>query len=53
MKLEIYTDGSCIGNPGPGGWAFVILDAEEQILHQASGSDASYHQQSHGNVGHY
>jgi hypothetical protein len=25
MKIKIYTDGSCIGNPGPGGWAAVIL----------------------------
>mgnify|MGYP001320874393 CR=1 FL=1 len=25
MKLKIYTDGACIGNPGPGGWAAVIL----------------------------
>jgi len=24
MKLEIYTDGACSGNPGPGGWAFVL-----------------------------
>jgi len=23
--MEIYTDGSCLGNPGPGGWA-VICD---------------------------
>ena len=23
--IKIYTDGSCIGNPGPGGWAAVIL----------------------------
>lgn len=23
--LEIYTDGGCSGNPGPGGWAYVIL----------------------------
>jgi ribonuclease HI len=22
--MEIYTDGGCSGNPGPGGWAFVI-----------------------------
>lgn len=22
-RIEIWTDGSCIGNPGPGGWAFV------------------------------
>ena len=26
MGIKIYTDGSCIGNPGPGGWAAVILD---------------------------
>ena len=24
--LEIYTDGSCIGNPGPGGWAAILLE---------------------------
>lgn len=23
-KIIIYTDGSCIGNPGPGGWAFLV-----------------------------
>ena len=29
-KIEIYTDGSCLGNPGPGGWAAVILHGEEK-----------------------
>jgi len=24
--IEIYTDGSCLGNPGPGGWAAIIID---------------------------
>jgi ribonuclease HI len=24
MKAEIYSDGSCLGNPGPGGWATLI-----------------------------
>lgn len=24
MTLDIYTDGSCLGNPGIGGWAFII-----------------------------
>jgi len=23
--LEIYTDGACSGNPGPGGWAAILL----------------------------
>ena len=26
--MRIYTDGSCIGNPGPGGWAVVIAPEE-------------------------
>lgn len=25
----IYTDGSCLGNPGPGGWAFIINHEDE------------------------
>ena len=24
MKVEIYTDGACSGNPGPGGWGVVL-----------------------------
>lgn len=24
-EVEAYTDGSCLGNPGPGGWAYVLL----------------------------
>ena len=27
--LEIYTDGGCSGNPGPGGWAYVIIGTRE------------------------
>ena len=28
---EIYTDGSCLKNPGgPGGWAFTVLENKEQ-----------------------
>jgi ribonuclease HI len=26
MQLKIYTDGGCSGNPGPGGWAYVIIE---------------------------
>ena len=25
MEITIYTDGACIGNPGPGGWAAIII----------------------------
>ena len=24
--IKIFTDGACIGNPGPGGWAAIIVD---------------------------
>ncbi len=24
QEVEIYTDGSCLGNPGPGGWAAIL-----------------------------
>ncbi len=26
MPTEVYTDGACSGNPGPGGWAWAVLD---------------------------
>jgi len=26
MTIRIYTDGSCLSNPGPGGWAWAIPD---------------------------
>ena len=25
QELEIYTDGACSGNPGPGGWGAVLI----------------------------
>jgi len=29
--IKIYTDGSCIGNPGTGGWAAIIFLNEKKI----------------------
>lgn len=32
-KVEIYTDGACKGNPGPGGWgAWLIANGHEKEL---------------------
>ena len=28
--LKIYTDGACSGNPGPGGWAAVLLYKDQR-----------------------
>ncbi len=32
-SVQLVTDGSCIGNPGPGGWACILLcgDAEREL----------------------
>ena len=30
-KINIYTDGACKGNPGPGGWGALIVLEDEQI----------------------
>ena len=35
--IKIYTDGSCIGNPGKGGWAAIILENKKQKI--ISGSE--------------
>ena len=34
--LKIWTDGSCLGNPGPGGWAFVATDGKN-VAERAGG----------------
>jgi len=28
--IHIYTDGACAGNPGPGGWAAIIMDGAKR-----------------------
>jgi ribonuclease HI len=30
--IHIYTDGGCSGNPGPGGWAYIIIGEREPVL---------------------
>lgn len=37
-KVELYTDGGCSGNPGPGGWAFILKHpASGKAMEQAGG----------------
>ena len=31
MEIKIYTDGACVGNPGPGGWAAIIIKESNKI----------------------
>lgn len=42
--ITIYTDGSCIPNPGKGGWAYVILYNDEQII------NSGYNENSTNNI---
>ena len=35
--FHVYTDGACSGNPGPGGWAAVILDQHSEVVEELSG----------------
>jgi ribonuclease HI len=40
--LKIYTDGGCSGNPGPGGWAYVMVMETFQgpkVLEESSGGE--------------
>ena len=37
--ISIYTDGSCLNNPGPGGWA--ILGIERKKITKISGGEAN------------
>ncbi len=39
--VELYTDGACSGNPGPGGWAYIIKDPRGGGAREASGADPS------------
>ena len=36
-KIIIYTDGGCHGNPGPGGWAIVVI--ADGVAKQLSGGE--------------
>ena len=38
-SVEIYTDGACSGNPGPGGWAAIIID--DGVEAELSGGESS------------
>jgi len=41
MKVEIHCDGACLGNPGPGGWAALLIATKSGKRHEkmVSGSE--------------
>jgi ribonuclease HI len=39
--VELYTDGACSGNPGPGGWAYILKDRRSGKAREQSGGEGS------------
>ena len=39
IEVLLFTDGACSGNPGPGGWAFVLRHIKTGKEKEASGGD--------------
>lgn len=39
-NVELYTDGACSGNPGRGGWAYILRDGPTKQEREGSGGQA-------------
>lgn len=37
--VHLFTDGACSGNPGPGGWAYILKHPASGQLREASGGE--------------
>lgn len=40
-KVKIFTDGACLGNPGPGGWAALLRYGQHEKILTGSESDTT------------
>ncbi len=40
-KTGVFTDGSCEGNPGPGGWGFVWVENDDVVEQRSGDSPAT------------
>lgn len=40
-RLSLFTDGACAGNPGPGGWAFVLRESGREDIVESGGQPAT------------
>lgn len=36
-EYTVYTDGACSGNPGPGGWAAIVVSRDNDAVKEVSG----------------
>src|SRR5215471_7498663 len=37
--VQLFTDGACSGNPGPGGWAFILQHPRSGSSREGSGAE--------------
>src|SRR3974390_3110717 len=37
--VRLFTDGACSGNPGPGGWAFILRHPATGVSKECSGAE--------------
>ena len=44
MPIRIYTDGSCLKNPGPGGWAALLVRGSKEKLISGAQREATNNQ---------
>ena len=43
VDVEIYTDGACRGNPGPGGWAALLRTEKNELMVNGAEPDSTNH----------
>ncbi len=43
--FELFTDGACLGNPGPGGWAYILRDCNGNEIVGSGGDPDTTNQQ--------
>lgn len=39
VDFQLFTDGACSGNPGPGGWAYILRDSASGAEKKGSGAE--------------
>src|ERR1039457_1728481 len=40
-QVTLISDGACVGNPGPGGWAYILRYAEHSVECAGGASDTT------------
>ena len=41
QHVDIYTDGACRGNPGPGGWAAILKNGDKETIIQGAETETT------------